>query len=493
MPVDASVRGGVKNVIKSVVDVVVVYKNDSEDVLDSNIDTFRNFTYQQEDFKKELPDGTGFIVDENGYIVTNCHVLGTRQKIRDGSIEKIKVVLHDNTEYEAKIIGVDHRTDIVLLKIEPKIQLQSAKFADSDIVEVGDDVFAIGSPYMYSKTVTSGIISYKGRDLSEQIAELGSGGDLVPYLQTDAVINQGNSGGPLCTSDGTVVGMITVIFYDGIRSTGISFAIPSKIIQEVVGQLRQTGRIKRSWLGITSVSPVSREVSEALRLGNRLGFVIQKLDADSPATDAGLQVDDIILSIKDKNFSDDANLKRILSTLPIGTVIPILVARNGVEMKLSINVGSKNDDDKIDSLSGETFIKKDMLYEKIDGITLGVSNLTSEIRKYFNIPADMKGVLVARVDDPRSNIFVGNVILRVNYVNICNIAELRTELQKAVNANMETVAFYVCDAQMKKFFVPIKLRYTIPKSKPTTTTEQTQIKVQSSSNSIKESKIIKKD
>ncbi|MDR1361700.1 MAG: trypsin-like peptidase domain-containing protein [Holosporaceae bacterium] len=462
----ASFRNGVKNVIKSVVDVIVVYKNEAGgDEPANGIDATRNFPHCADDFPKEPSDGTGIIIDESGYVITNSHVLGMRQKIRDGSLEKIKVILPNNAEYEAKIIGIDYRTDIVLLKINSKTPLQSAKFADSDAVEVGDNVFAIGSPYVYSKTVTAGIISYKGRDLSDQIAELGSGGDLVPYIQTDAVVNQGNSGGPLCLSNGEVVGMIAVVLYDGIRSTGISFAIPSKTIQEVVDQLRRTGSIKRSWLGISSVSPVSREVSQTLGLGNRVGFAIQRLDSHSPAADAGLQCDDILLSIANQTFSEDTSLKRIVNELHIGTVLPILVARNGVEIKLSITVGAKNDDEKTELISDETFVKKDVLYEKIDSITLGVSDLTAEIRKSFNIPADMKGVLVARSDDPRSNIFVGNVILKVNYVDIDSVKELRAELQKAMNARIETVAFYVYDSQMKKFFVPIKLQYATPKSK----------------------------
>ncbi|MDR2682160.1 MAG: trypsin-like peptidase domain-containing protein [Holosporaceae bacterium] len=465
-----SIRNGVKAVINSVVEIFVVYKSDGRDGIDSS-DSSRFFSYTGDDLKNEQqPDGTGFIVDESGYVVTNCHVLGSRQRIHDNSIEKIRVVLHNGNEYEAKIVGVDYRTDIVLLKIEPKTKLSCVKFADSDAVEVGDGVFAVGNPYIYKNTVTFGIISHKERDLSGQIVELGSGGDLVPYMQTDAVINQGNSGGPLCSCDGRVIGMITIIFYDGARNTGISFAIPSKIIQQDIEQLRKNGRMKRSWLGI-SVTPFNKSVSDALGLGDRYGCVIQRVDEASPAIDAGIQSGDILLSINDTSIVENSNLEYMLTNLPIDKVVPIQIMRDGVEMKLSIKVGSRSDEDKIDETNDEAISKKSVPCEEIDSITLGVSNLTPELRKFFNIPADVNGVLVARSDDSRSDISVGSVILKVNHCNVKSIEELRTELQKLINGGAKTVAFYICDGQWKKFYIPVKLKYAAPGVKSSTITK----------------------
>ncbi|GHU13447.1 serine protease [Alphaproteobacteria bacterium] len=450
-----SIRNGIKAVTGSVVKIIVVYRDggDNGDLIDSN----RLFPYAGNELKGEQPDGTGFIVDESGYVVTNCHVLGSRQKIQDNSIEKIRVIVPNGDEYDAKIAGVDYRTDIVLLKIEPKSKLPCVKFADSDAIEVGDGVFAVGNPYVYDNTVTFGIISHKERDLSGQIAELGSGGDLVPYMQVDAVINQGNSGGPLCTCDGRVVGMITIIFYDGARNTGISFAIPSKIIQQDVEQLRKNGKMKRSWLGI-SVTPFNRSVSDALGLGERFGCVIQKVDNASPAIAAGMQSGDILLSVNDNHISENSNLEYMLSNLPIDKVVPIQIVRDGVEMKLSIKVGSRNDEDKAEPAEDDMSVKKSVPCEELDSITLGVSNLTPEIRKYFNIPADLNGVLVARSDDSKNEISVGSVIIKVNHQLIGNTVELRSELQKSINAGAKTVAFYVCDGQSRRFYIPVKLK-----------------------------------
>ncbi|GHT90883.1 putative periplasmic serine endoprotease DegP-like protein [Alphaproteobacteria bacterium] len=452
-----SIKNGVKAVIGSVVKIVVVSKNDGDS---GDPDTNRFFSYTADDLKGEQPDGTGFIVDESGYVVTNCHVLGSRQKIQDNSIEKVRVIVQNGDEYDAKIIGVDYRTDIVLLKIEPKSKLPCVKFADSDAIEVGDGVFAVGNPYVYDNTVTFGIISHKERDLSGQIAELGSGGDLVPYMQVnDAVINQGNSGGPLCTCDGRVVGMITIIFYDGARNTGISFAIPSKIIQHDIEQLRKNGKMKRSWLGI-NVTPFNKSVSDALGLGGRFGCVIQKVDNASPAIAAGVQSGDILLSVNDNHIAENSNLEYMLSNLPIDKVVPIQIVRDGVETKLSIKVGSRNDEDKAEPADDEISVKKSVPCEEIDSITLGVSNLTPEIRKHFNIPADMNGVLVARSDDSKNDISVGSVILKVNHQLIGNIAELRSELQRIMNTRAKNVAFYICDGQSRKFYIPIKLKYS---------------------------------
>ncbi|MDR3180135.1 MAG: trypsin-like peptidase domain-containing protein [Holosporaceae bacterium] len=472
-----SIKSGVKAVINAVVEIVVVYKNDGREELYSS-DSSRFFpSYSGDDFKNDQqPDGTGFIVDETGYVVTNCHVLGSRQRIHDNSIEKIKVILHNGNEYEAKIVGVDYRTDIVLLKIEPKSKLSCVKFADSDAVEVGDGVFAVGNPYIYKNTVTFGIISHKERDLSGQIVELGSGGDLVPYMQTDAVINQGNSGGPLCSCDGKVVGMITIIFYDGVRNTGISFAIPAKIIQQDIEQLRKNGRMKRSWLGI-SVTPFNKSVSDALGMGDRCGCVIQRVEEGSPAIAAGIKSGDILLSINDANISENSNMEYMLTNLPIDKVVPIQIMRDGVEMKLSIKVSSRSDEDKIDEANDGAISKKSVPCEEIDSITLGVANLTTELRKYFNIPADVSGVLVARSDDFRNDISVGSVILKVNHTNVQNIEGLRAELQKLMNNGAKIVAFYICDGQWKKFYIPVKLKYSVPNTKNNSTVSQVPAKV----------------
>ncbi|MDR2766050.1 MAG: trypsin-like peptidase domain-containing protein [Holosporaceae bacterium] len=400
----SNAKGWITKLQCAVVDVIVSEKNNSEEYLLP---------------RKESSDGTGFIIDENGYIVTNCHVID--------SSEKIKIILHDGSEYYAKIVGKDERSDIALLKVDVNSKLPFVQFADSDRIEVGDQVLAIGNPFGFGKTVTSGIVSYKGRNLSN--SELGVGGDLVSYIQTDAAVNYGNSGGPLFSYSGEVIGMITVFFSDGGHCTGINFAIPSNILKNVISQLRSSGKMCRSWLGI-SVSPLSKEASIALGLDKQQGGgVVSKVDKDSPASAAGLQIGDILLSIDNEKVSKNTNLEYVLSNLPVGKVIPVQILRHMVEMKLSILVGSRSDDDFSFGGGDSIATKNDVPQEKVDGLGLRFADLGADLRKSFEVPDGVNGVLVSNTGGNR-DMAVGCVILTVNQIPVANVKALRLELKK---------------------------------------------------------------
>ncbi len=432
-----SVKGGIHRLIDTVVDVIVSNKNSD--------------SMQAENNKKDSSDGAGFIIDENGLIVTNCHVIE--------AADIIKIVLYDGSIYIAKVIGKDEHSDIALLKIDADIKLPYVKFADSEVIEIGEPVLAIGNPYGFGKTVTSGIISYKNRNLSSQIAELGSGGDLVSYLQTDAAVNYGNSGGPLFTYAGEVVGMITVFLSDGMRSTGINFAIPANILKRTVEQLKSYGKITRSWIGIV-LNPLTKEAADILLKG-RFGCDIVKIEKKSPAENAGILVNDILISINDENISENTNLEYMLNTLPIGKVIPIQIMRDGIEMKFSITVGSKNEEDLSINSDDEIQSKKEIPFEKIEGINVGVTDLTPEFRKYFDIPDDVKGVLISSVDIAPSEMSIGNLILSVNQTKVSSVAELKSTLKKIINAKVAKVALYIYDnhRKQKQFYVGLRLIY----------------------------------
>jgi serine protease Do len=423
-----AVKGGIPHLINTVVDVIVSDKISDE--------------YRGTD-RKESSDGTGFIIDENGYIVTNCHVIN--------SVDKIKIVLHDGSEYMAKIIGKDERSDIALLKIDADTKLPFVQFADSDKAEVGDPVIAIGNPFGFGKTVTSGIVSCKGRNLSNQIAELGAGGDLVYYLQTDAAVNYGNSGGPLFSYNAEVVGMITVFFSDGMHNTGINFAIPSNTLKKVIKELKDYGKMQRSWLGI-SVSPLGKKAARALGLGKQSGCVITKVDLNSPAAVAGIQTGDILISLNDEVISENTNLEFMLNGLPIGKVIPIQIMRNRIGMKLSVMVGIRNDED----VSWKTNdVSEKIPYEKLDGVDIGVTEITPNLRKSFDIPESINGVMISYIGSLQGNdISIGNVILMVNQTNVTAVAGLKAELKKlSANADIKKskeLAFYIFDPQIRK-------------------------------------------
>jgi serine protease Do len=409
-----SIKGGIQKLMNTVVDVIII-SDDS------------NTTPNEQD-----SNGAGFIIDKSGYILTNCHVI-------DSAIA-VKIATYDGREYRAKIIGKDSRSDIALLKIDSDTDLPCAQLANSDRIEIGDPVIAIGNPFGLGKTVTSGIVSFKGRDLSKQIAALEMGGDLVYYLQTDAAINGGNSGGPLFSYNGEVVGMITVFLSDGFRSTGINFAIPSNMLKRAINELKDHGKLQRSWIGI-SVSSLTRKVMQAFGFEKQFGCVITMIDEHSPAANAGLQVGDILVALNDEFISENTNLEFLLNNLPIGKVVSVQIIRNGVSMKLSIRVGVRGDD--ISQDSQEVFITGKLPREKIDGFDLWVTNLTLDLQKKMGIPENVKGVIISHsmLEGMKS----GCIILSVNQVDVSSVSELRKMLYNCNLRNLKVVAFYIYD------------------------------------------------
>ncbi len=419
------IKGGVKPLMDTVVDVVVADKN-------------------EEGPEGKSSNGTGFIIYEDGYIVTNWHVID--------SCEKIKVVTSDGNEYSARVIGKDEHYDVALLKIDldQNVKLSAVKFADSDKIEVSDPVITIGNPFGLGKTVTAGIISYKGRNLSDQISELGENGHLVSYIQTDAAVNYGNSGGPLFSENGEVIGMITVFVSDGLRSTGINFAIPSNILLKVISQLKTFGKMQRSWLGF-SASRMSKEAAKLL-IGNNVGYYVTNVSEKSPAMFTGIKVGDIILSVNGEVISENTNMEYLLNNLPIGEVIPIQIMRDGNRRMLSITVKSYNDED-ISFVDDDDNNGKDIPYEKINGLDLGLTNLTRELREIFKISSHENGVLVSFVGSSLSNdIGVGNLIKKVNQSEIKNLNDMKSSVANFLQGNKsgDKIVLYVQDPLIKK-------------------------------------------
>ena len=460
-----SIKGGIDSLIETVVDVVVSEKDDT--LIDPSVLEGR----------KSSSDGAGFIIHEDGFIATNWHVI-------EGA-DKIRVVLSNGAEYSAKIVGKDERSDIALLKIDAPMKLTAVKFANSDEVKIGAPVIAIGNPLGFGKTVTSGIISFKGRNLSHQIAELGSGGDLVSYLQTDASVTYGNSGGPLFSFDGEVIGMVTVFVSDGMHSVGINFAIPSNLLQRVLDQLKSYGKLQRSWLGIAIV-PIKPEVLSAFDLENRSGCNITYVAPNSPAAAAGIKVGDILLSIDNENISDTTTMEYMLNNLQIGSVIPVQVLRKGIEIKFNLTVGAKNDDDASLAFSEETNARKEIPSERIDAVGMSVTDLNSDLRQYFGIPSKIKGVLISNYDNFMGELSVGCVITEINQIHISSVAEFKTELNKLKSKNNNHyAALYIFDPQRK----PNSLYYTAVKMNWANSGGLHQFKVNSKENSVDSKKI----
>ncbi len=266
--------------------------------------------------------GSGFIIEGSGYVITNNHVVE--------NTDSVKVKLADEREFTARIIGTDERTDVALLKIDGSAGLPAVRFGDSDAVRVGEDVMAVGNPFGFGGTVTTGIVSGKGRSI-------GSGGPYVDFIQTDAAINRGSSGGPLFNLRGEVIGVNTAIFSPTGGSVGLGFAVPSNVVSRIVADLRDDGRVDRGWLGVR-IQPITDSLAAALGLGGKSGALIASVSQDAPAA-ATLRSGDVILSFNGERVKRSRDLPRIVGQTTPLTSVPAIILRDGVQQTIFVTVG----------------------------------------------------------------------------------------------------------------------------------------------------------
>src|SRR6185437_2430647 len=275
--------------------------------------------------------GSGFIIDPSGYIVTNNHVIENS--------DQITVSLQDGTQMPAKLVGRDTKTDLALLKVTPKKPLPATHFGDSDKARIGDWVIAIGDPFGIGSTVTAGIVSARNRNINA--------GPYDDFIQTDAPINRGNSGGPLFDMDGDVIGINSQIYTPSGGSVGIGFAIPANLARQVVGQLRQFGAARRGWIGVR-IQQVTAEIAEGLSLPTTQGALVADVTKDGPAAKAGLVNGDLIIGFDGKPVADDRVLPRIVADTPIGKSVNIDVLRKGKKQTMHITVQKLAEDTRPD-------------------------------------------------------------------------------------------------------------------------------------------------
>ncbi len=346
--------------------------------------------------------GSGFIIDPDGYVVTNLHVI-------EGA-DEIRVILQDDTNLPAEILGTDAKTDLALLKVESDQPLPYVPWGDSDAMRVGDWIIAIGNPFGLGGSVSAGIISARARDLDS--------GPYDEYLQTDAAINRGNSGGPMFNLAGEVVGVNTAIISPTGGSVGIGFAIPSSIADIVISQLREFGRTRRGWLGVR-IQTVTDEIAESLDLPEAYGALVSSVTADSPAAAAGIEAGDIILHFNNRRVSEMRQLPRIVAETPIDAEVPVEVWRHGESVELSVMVGELEETPVTDApVVGDTDDPETPLDEaEVPELGLTLSALTPERRHEFDLGANADGVVVVAVEANSSadikGISVGDVIVEV--------------------------------------------------------------------------------
>lgn len=364
-----------------------------QDPFQDFFDQFLNNMPQRELKQRSL--GSGFILDKEGYIVTNHHV------IKDA--DAIRVKLKDGKEYDAKMIGTDASTDLALIKIEAKRDLPVLGLGDSDKLEVGQWVLAIGNPFGLEDTVTSGIVSAKGRVIGA--------GPYDDFIQTDASINPGNSGGPLLDMSGAVVGINTAIVPNG---SGIGFAIPSNMAKTVIGQLKKNGSVTRGWLGI-QIQNLDEELKQYYGVGK--GVLVSSVFPGDPAEKAGIQENDIILSINGQPVDSSRELSQTVSGLAVGEKAEVKLLRNGKEKTIDVKIARRNDS-KIMAENSETPGSGGT-----DLLGLQVSDLTPEISRNYGIEPT-EGAVVVNVEPDgkggKAGVEAGDLILEINHRSVKN-------------------------------------------------------------------------
>jgi len=373
-------------------------------------DPFRQFFDQlnrgQQQGKPEDRDthslGSGFIIDSAGYVITNNHVIE--------SASEIDVTLSDNSKYKATLVGHDKKTDLALLKIEAKKDLPFVNLGDSDAMRVGDWVIAIGNPYGLGGSVTQGIISARQRSINA--------GPFDDFLQTDAPINRGNSGGPLFNMKGEVIGINTAIFSPTGGSIGIGFAVPTSLAKSVISQLKETGHTTRGWLGV-KIQEVTDEAAESLGLGKTHGALILEVTKDSPADKAGIKAGDVITAFDGKDISAMRLLPRIVAETNIGKKASISFWRSGSSKTSEIMVGKldeSNDDANAAAPDKEQPQDKNMPTETVMGMR--ITPLSQPVREALNVEGNIEGVAIAEVEPgaeaSKRGIRRGDVIADIN-------------------------------------------------------------------------------
>ncbi|PLK23398.1 protease [Porphyrobacter sp. TH134] len=403
--------------------------------------------------------GSGFIISADGYVVTNNHVIAppdTRAKL-----EAITVTLPDGTEYEADLVGADPASDLAVLKIRANKTFPFVQFGDSSAARVGDWVVAIGNPFGLGGTVTSGIISAVYRNT-------GQGGPYDRFLQTDASINRGNSGGPLFDMRGNVIGINNAIFSPSGGSVGIGFAIPAEIAAPIVEKLREGREIERGYLGV-GLAPIDEDFAASLGLPKRRGELVQTVQDDSPAARAGLKPGDIVTMVNGKDVTADQSVSFLVANLQPGAKVPVEVLRDGAKVNVNVTLGKRPTEAELQS-QAQTFdpdAEEPMAPGTSDStieqkLGMQVMPMSAQIARSLGVPAETQGVVVAAVDPnsdaARKGLRRGDIILSANYQSVATVEALLAQINAATAEKRDAILLRIQRRTQPPQFVPIRLR-----------------------------------
>jgi len=389
--------------------------------------------------------GSGFIIDTSGLVVTNNHVIA--------DADEVNVILNDGTTLKAEVIGRDQKTDLALLKVTPTKPLKAVKFGDSDKLRLGEWVIAIGNPFSLGGTVTAGIVSARNRDIQS--------GPYDNYIQTDAAINRGNSGGPLFNLNGEVIGVNTAIISPSGGSICIGFAVPSKTVVPVVDQLREFKEVRRGWLGVR-IQQVSDEIAESLSIKPARGALIAGIDEKGPAKPAGIEPGDVVVKFDGKDIKEMRDLPKIVADTPVGKDVEVVIIRKGKEEKKTVKLGRLEDEKKQAALDPKKDAAPDAKPVVKKALGLDLANLTDDLRKKHNIKEKVKGVLITGVDpnSPASEkrLAPGMVIAEVQQQPVTNAAELQQRIEKLKKDGKKAAVLLVVTPDGDPSFVALSLQ-----------------------------------
>ena len=386
--------------------------------------------------------GSGFVIDASGIVITNNHVVG--------DATDVTVIFTDGKRLKAEIVGKDAKIDIAVLRVKPDKPLKAVKFGDSNKTRVGDWVMAVGNPFGLGGTVTVGILSARNRNINS--------GPYDDYLQTDASINRGNSGGPLFNVDGEVIGVNTAILSPSGGSVGIGFASPSNVLQPVIEQLQKYGETRRGWLGV-KIQAVDDDVAESLNLGKARGALIAGVDDKGPAKPAGIKAGDVIVKFDGQDVKTSADLPRLVAATPVGKAVDVSVIRAGKEQSLKVTLGRLEDGERQASLgSPRNGTAPDRTVAQ-KALGMEFTNLNAAARTKFSIKDGVKGVVVASVD-PNSpaadkRIQAGDTIVEINQEAVSQPGDIATRMKAAKEQGRKSALFLIANAQGEVRFVAL--------------------------------------
>jgi serine protease Do len=389
--------------------------------------------------------GSGFIIDPSGIVVTNNHVIS--------EADEITVILNDGSRLKAELIGKDQKTDLALLRVKPDKPLKAVKFGDSEKLRLGEWVIAIGNPFSLGGSVSAGIVSARNRDINS--------GPYDNYIQTDAAINRGNSGGPLFNLDGEVVGINTAIISPSGGSIGIGFAVPSKTAMPVIDQLKQFGETRRGWLGVR-IQQVTDEIAESLKIAPPRGALVAGIDDRGPAKPAGIEPGDVIVKFDGKDIKEMRDLPRVVADTPVGKQVPVVVIRKGKEDTKTVTLGRLEDGEKVavaaapkdDGTADKPVVKK----------TLGLelANMSDDLRRRYKIKDTVKGVVITGVDanSPASDkrLTPGDVIVEIAQEAVADTGDLQAKIDKLKKDGRKSALLLVAGADGELRFIALGLQ-----------------------------------